>query len=590
MSRRMAAVVASASTEALRAAPLGREFRELELPEAHVVGPWKVRRPTRKAMLGDRFYVYGLEARLVPPIDWLQNPHGSRSWRYELQTLTWLKEALARHAGGSDVEVLAVARDVVLDWTKAHLPSEGEQSEFAWYDMAVGLRAPYIAYVLRACLAEATIEDAEAELLLGAAERHGAELVDGRKYAAGSNHGLFQDEGLYLLARLLPELPAAAAWRELALTRLMTTLKKTVSFEDGAHLEHSPAYQLAITDLVARLAGNVSELGDLLDRIRRTVAWQVRPGGAIAQLGDTDDLPAPRWARDTAASLRGMNVLFEAGQAFVREGESYLAVSAAHHGAMHKHSDDAGFVLVEDGRVLLGDAGRWGYYEEEPDRFYARSAAAHNVLTVDGRDFPWRGIEPYGSGLEAAGEGDGWYAILVRNPLLAQQGVEHRRAFLYRPGEVLIVVDVIRSDDEHEYARHFHLGPELEAKRDRRNRRIRIAGEGIAPTLADLSGGAKLELVRGSEDPHVGWAYPGDRERMAVWTATLRSRAEDTTFVSALAVEGDSLDLSELTIEAGRVEIESSRGRSTVFLNGPGGAVPKIGHRWARSSATPRSR
>jgi uncharacterized heparinase superfamily protein len=260
----------------IRSLGLSGEARRLELPQVQVVGPWAVRRPSRKAMLGHRFYVYGEPAELEPPIDWRQDPHGSRSWRYELHTLTWLKEALARHAAARDAEALAVARDVVLDWVRAHRGAEGgggaEQSEFAWYDMAVGLRAPYLACVLRACLAEEMLEDEDAELLLEAAERHGAELTDGRGYAADNNHGLFQDEGLYLLARLLPTLPAAPAWRELAATRLEATLAATVEPGEGAHLEHSAAYQLAIAELVARLAPQLPGLAPLLDRLRRTVA------------------------------------------------------------------------------------------------------------------------------------------------------------------------------------------------------------------------------------------------------------------------------------------------------------------------------
>lgn len=530
--------------EKLQSPTISRELRELELPEVQVVGPWRSRRPTRKAMLGGRFYVFGEVAELRPPIDWLQDPQGSRTWRYELHTLTWLKEALARHAAGGDVEMLALAREVVLDWSRAHLRGESEQSEFAWYDMAVGLRAPYVAYALRACLAEGMLGDEEAELLLEAAERHGAALADGANYAAGNNHGLFQDEGLYLLARLLPELPAAAAWRELALARMRATLEATVDFEEGAHLEHSPAYQLAILDLVGRLAGNVAELpelGELLGRMRRTAAWQVTPAGRIAQLGDSDDLPAPQWARDAAASLRGINALPAAGQAFVREGDSYLAVSAAYHGPAHKHSDETGFLLIENGQVVLGDPGRWGYYEDEPDRLYARSAAAHNVLTVDGRDFDWRGAEPYGSGLEAAGEGDGWYTIEVRNPLLAKQGVDHRRILSYRPGEALIVLDRVRSAEEHEYARHLHFGPGLSAVEADGEGRIELAGKGIEAIVEELGDSADLSLRQGDESPLLGWTYPGDRERTPVSSAILRRRAADATFVSAVTFGGEPI-------------------------------------------------
>jgi Heparinase II/III-like protein/Heparinase II/III N-terminus len=549
---------------------LVRDLRRLELSELRVVGPWKAWRSTRKAMLGGRFYVYGREARLAPPIDWLADPYKSRTWCYELHTLSWLKEALARHAKGGDVEVLAVARDVVLDWARAHMSSDGV-SEFAWYDMAVGLRAPYVGYVLRACLAEEMLSEDDAELLLETAERHGGELARGGNYSAGNNHGLFQDEGLYLLARLLPALPAAAAWRELAVYRLKTTLRETVSFEDGAHLEHSPAYQLAILDLVARLATNVSELPGLpglLDRMRRTVAWQTTPAGRMAQLGDTDDLPAPRWARATASSLRGMNALLDTGQAFVREGDGYLAVSAAYHSPAHKHSDDTGFILVEKGQVILGDAGRWGYYEDEPDRLYARSAAAHNILAVDGRDFGWREAEPYGSGLIAAGEGAGWYAIVVGNPLLRRQGVEHRRVLLYRPAQALVVVDDVRSSEEHEYVRRFHFGPEVEVEENGQGR-VGLVAPGTVATMTDLARDAETALDRGQDEPRSGWAYPGDRERTPAWTATLRSRAKSATYATTIALGGDAGHAKAATVESGLIGIEFSEGDPvTVTIDG----------------------
>jgi len=567
----MSAPLATAMPPQVDGTGMTAELRRLQLPEAHVVGPWRTRRPTRKAMLGGRFYVYGSEARLVPPIEWLQDPQESRTWRYELHTLSWLKEALARHAAGGDVEMLALARDVVLDWARSQLHAEGDgRSEFAWYDMAVGLRAPYVAYVLRACLAEESIGEEDAALLLEAAQRHGAFLADGANYAAANNHGLFQDEGLYLLARLLPALPAAGAWRELALTRIRATLAATVSFADGAHLEHSPAYQFAILDLVARLAANVAELpelGPLLDRMRRAATWQVTPAGRLAQLGDTDDLAAPAWARDTSRDLRGLHVLREAGQAFVREGGSYLAVSAAYHGPAHKHADDSGFLLVENGQIVLGDAGRWGYYEDEPDRLYARSAAAHNVLTVDGRDFDWRRAEPYGSGLELAEERDGWYMIVVRNPLLAAQGVEHRRRLLYRPAVALIVVDEVRAEEEHEYERRFHFGPEVRAERTG-DGRIDLSGKGLAATLTDLGGDTRLVLTQGRDEPRLGWTYPGDRKRTPVWSATLRSTAGDATLAAALTLSGEPIE--ELPAGVGGGALSRSKRSRLALQTTPG--------------------
>ena len=442
-------------------------LRVLGSPEPHLRGS------RRQAALDEvregRFTLLGREVTLVPPIDWQQDPHGSRSWIYQLQALIWLTPALLRYAATGEREALAIPLDVVLDWVSVHLDEPEQLSELTWNDMAVAQRAPTIAYVLRAALQEKMLQREQALPLLKACNQHGVELADSDKYAADHNHGLAQDEGLYLLAQQVPTLPAAQAWSEFAVRRLRRTLSATICESEGSHLEHSSEYQFAITRMVARLAETMSELPELsglLERMRRTTAWQIMPNGRLLQFGDTDDTTGDKWAAEAGSQLRGLEALPQSGYAFVRDGDSYLAVSAGYHSAAHKHADGTGFVLFEGGEVLLGDAGRWGYYEDEPDRIYARSAFAHNVLTVDEQDFDWRESDPYKSGLLAAGEGEGWYAILATNPLYARQGVAHRRLLLYRPGELLVVVDEVRAEEPHDYARRFHLGPGFEARLD----------------------------------------------------------------------------------------------------------------------------
>jgi hypothetical protein len=528
-------------------------------------------------------------AELKPPIDWRQDPHESRSWCYQLHALTWLTPTLLMYADTGERDALAVGIEAVLDWVAAHIDPPAEVSEFAWYDMAVSQRAPTIAYVLRAGLSEEMLDQEHATALLRACNRHGGELADNDKYVADHNHGLAQDEGLYLLARQIPMLPAAKAWSALATSRLRRTLSTTICEAEGSHLEHSAEYQLAITRMVSRLVDTVNELPglrELLDRLRETTAWHVLPSGRLAQLGDTDDAAADRWAVEAALQLRGLAVLPETGYSFVRDGDSYLAVSAAYHSSAHKHSDGTGFLLVEGGEVLLGDAGRWGYYEDEPDRQYARSAFAHNVLTVDEQDFGWRQSKPYKSGLLAAGEGKGWYAILATNPLLARQGVEHRRLLLYRPGELLVAIDDVRADEPHDYARRFHFGPAFEARLDEPGQ-MAVAGNGISATLADLDDGTKITLERGRDEPtRLGWTYPGDRERLPVWTATLRSRAADATLVAVFRLgdaEGPAVTQATLEAERAVVELDKSvvevrfppgQRQAEVQLTGGASAIP----------------
>jgi Heparinase II/III-like protein/Heparinase II/III N-terminus len=537
-------------------------IRSLGKPLPQLVGPSK-KLPSATAVRDLKLDIFGTETHLVPPLNWLQDPHGSRSWRYELHTFTWMKPLLLAHADDGNAEALIIARDLLKDWATTHMHGhDAEVSEFAWYDAAVGLRAPYVAYVLRACLIGNLLDDETAGLLLATAQRHGTELADATNYTAKSNHGLMQDEGLYLLALQLPPLPSSPEWSALAVRRLRETLWDTVSIAEGAHLEHSAAYQFAISNLVSRLAQNVGELpelNDLRERLRSTAAWQVTPAGRLVQLGDTDDRPAPKWAHEAASNLHGMNALFETGQVFVREGDSYLAVCAAHHSQWHKQADDTGFILFESGHIVLGDAGRWGYYEDEPDRLYARSAFSHNVLTVDGRDFDWRKTDPYGSGVDAVGEAEGWYVIATRNPLLARQGVDHHRILLYQPAQALIVLDQVHAEHQHEYTRYFHFGPELEAQLV--GDRVALTGTSIVATLADASEQTEIELCHGQDSPQrLGWAYPADRERVEVSTAVLRSCASTASLVAVLGLgtQPTTVTAVEVGSEHAAIELDES--------------------------------
>jgi hypothetical protein len=521
-------------------------LRSLGPPEPHLTGPFG-KAPSALGLRERRFEVYGRPTTLEAPIDWAQDPHESRSWRYQLHSLMWLKPILLAYAEADDRAALEAALEVVVDWITANGNGTAATAELAWYDMAVSHRALTIAYVLRACLSVDMIDRPGAHLLLGACNRHAAELADESKYSADHNHGLAQDEALYLLARQVPVLPAAAAWADLATRRLRQTLRTTISEREGGHLEHSTEYQFAIANMVDRIAETMpelEELPELLARLREHSAWHAMPNGRKAQLGDSDDRPAEGWAIGAAAAQRGMAAFLETGSAFVRDGDSYLASTAAYHSAAHKHADATGFVLVEEGELLLGDAGRWGYHEREPDRIYARSAFAHNVLTVDEQDFRWRQSEPYGSGLLAAAEERGWYAILAGNPLLAAQGVEHRRLLLYRPAETLVVIDEVKAEAEHDYARRFHFGPKIDVELDPEG--VVVArGERVEARLFDPSATSEVELDRGRDEPsRLGWTYPSDRQRLPVWTVTLRSRAADATLVAVLRLGGSPRDSS----------------------------------------------
>jgi hypothetical protein len=511
----------------------------------------------------------GTEFELRLPIDWTADPHLSRSWKYELHTLEFLDVLCQIYRDEGDPKPLRTACDVALDWMRQNGQGARGVSQFAWYDMAVAIRGPYIAYLLRAGARVGILTEAEAKEFLGSSLQHAAFLFDDDNYAHGHNHGLFQDEGLLLLASYLTFVPGARDWRARARERAIATIESTVDVRDGIHLEHSPAYHCNIVNLLRRLRRRDEklrqELTDLAQRMESNAGWLVTPSERLPPVGDTDPKPAREWAIRAATAATGICGFFDAGYGIARTRDAYLLLTAGYHSDAHKHADELSFVLEEKGVLLVNDAGRFTYDEEDPRRQHARSAPAHNGLIADGEPSSWKEAPPYGSGLEAVGSGAGWYAMQARNPLLLDGGIEHRRLLLYKPTVSLIVLDELTADREHSYTRFLHFGPELTCRQVEN----RVLFEGVARgSVRDWgSPESRVRLVRGQRTPHLqGWFYPAEREEAEAFALELETVASSAVLTTILSIGTPELRLEDVAIDDERVVIRLAAGSRHVAL------------------------
>lgn len=494
------------------------------------------------------------------------DPLGAHRFRQNLQKLRYLRPLLGAYQLRGDTEALRQAADLTLDWARANpLGGAGIPVE-AWIDKIVGDRVPTIAFTTRAAACEGLLSRAEARDLLASLRDHGAFLTDAGNYVP-DNHGLFADTGLFLLGDYLPFLRQSERWQRLALRRFKATL--TGRLANGIWLEHSTAYQFFVLGALEDLAGYAddSELDELVERMREAAAWLVMPDSDVTQFGSSNLVPVPDWALQSARELEGMRVFGDAGFATVSTGgdpreAGYLAVTAGFHNLVHKHADDLSFELYDSGHRVVTDT---GLYHKDPgeERDFILSASAHSVLAVDGQTFPIGApANAYGSGLVASGEGDGWWAIVGRNPLVAAQDVNHRRLFLYRPGTALVVVDRIRAPEAHTYSRFFQLGPDLELASDRGPRAVALRADGFSGELYDAPATAPTQRseVRGSEDPLQGWTSPDFREFLPRWTVQLDSQGSDVTHVATLGLEDSAPRAIEASWNGRRAQVRLSDG------------------------------
>jgi hypothetical protein len=524
----------------------------------------------RENLASDRYTVRGKDIELVLPIDWQMDPHDNLAWRFWFHTLQFLDVPLRIYEEEGDLDALAKARDVALDWVSGN-PIGGERTgDYAWFDMSAGIRAAFLGYIWRECRRRGLLEPEQESDLTTALRVHAQWLADEENYTPQTNHGLFEDAGLYVMGSYAAELAESAGWRNLAENRFLETLSRHVQFDEGVHKEHSPGYQIYIRDLVKLLyeqAGIGRErLGQLVERLDAAAGWMVLPDGNLVPFGDTDiQSVAPAFARE-AARGEGLVPYLRTGYVFVRRNDSYFGVTCSYHSYAHKHADELSWCLYEGGRLVIGEASRYGYRDEkDPARIYARASHGHNVLIVDDESFPWREQDPYGTGLLAAGEGDGWYAVLGCNPLL--DAVDHRRLLVYRPGELVLVLDEVRAEQEHTIDRRLHFGPELAATRTDAGIVAKADDEPVA-TLIEASGiPVEITLARGVEEPRMdGWTFPRDNTKVPSDAVTLRSRIASGLLVHGIALTPSIPKSVAARTEQGQmlIEIGGDQGTSEI--------------------------
>jgi uncharacterized heparinase superfamily protein len=255
-----------------------------------------------------------------------------------------------------------------------------------------------------------------------------------------------------------------------------------------------------------------------LARCLAALEWLRHPDGEIALLNDSAfgvanppaDLLGP-------VSAAGAFALRDTGYYGARTPAGhYVVCDAAPIGPDylpgHAHGDFFSFELSLAGRRVLGDAGVFGYEEDEMRRF-CRSTRAHNTVEVDGEDQCefWasfrvgrRGrprdvrFEPCGSGFRLEGWHDG-YRRLPGRP-------RHERRFRFDPAGVLLVRDRLEGGRPLAARSRLHLHPSCQIAELRERRalvrhpggefQVLFAGEGelsLEPSFHCPEFGTRLE-------------------------------------------------------------------------------------------------
>jgi len=473
-----------------------------------------------------------------------------------------LEDLLAAYSLGRNREYLQLCLRVALDWSVRYGngATSSNNTPFAWYDMAVGLRSYRLAYLLEAARAAQMLSAEDDSLLWQALQAHQAYLADDANIAFHNNHGYYQVAGQLAMGRRFSGqstlMAEAYAQGEMRLRRML----EQQFAADGVHREHSPDYHRMVYDTLSGLisSGLVEDQGllELSLRVEQALAWFVLPNRRLVNFGDSDYRSVSRTAEQAERKWRtaemrwqasagevgenpGMGLKrFEQGGYFVyrqpvagfSEQAAYLAQTAAFHSRTHKHADDLSFFWYDRGTEVLIDSGRYGYlgkteqhselwldghWYADPKRVYCESTRAHNCLEFDGKNYPRKGIKPYGVALGRSLELS-CGMVAMETECRHFKGNRHVRLLLLMPGQWLIVFDWFHDNQgsQHDVRQWFHLAEHwqletqnhgYQAVSDKTGQHLQIA--------ALLPGSAGSRTYRGESEPFMqGWWSPAERQ------------------------------------------------------------------------------
>jgi hypothetical protein len=461
-------------------------------------------------------------------------------------------------------EYLETAQVVARRWVAECL--HAERSAEIWSDHITALRALTLCQLWVDSKADAGAPPPLAGDLFSALERHAVKLAHPRFHRPEHNHGVTQAYALLALGVCLAPHPEAPEWIRLGRERIEAQMRDNVSPE-GAHLEHSPAYQLYVLLQfigAARFArANCMPLSaGFEERLRAMIlcsAHMLRPDGVLPALGDSntgspihvvpDDLV--EWAGEAVdafiyAVSRGAAgrapsasdaILPGGGSVFLRSGwapdtgaprGAFVTLRLATFPTAHIHRDVLSFELFAHGAELVVDTGGPGVY---PFRAWLKSTPAHNTVVVDGRDQaigPARLIRTQ----QAAG------GVLIDAEHGLYPGVRHRRVLVFRRSGAVLLLDHLQSTDPHVYTLLLHLAPALNPVPDGLGVQCRSAAGGTGLRVeALLDAGLELDVLRGGERPGQGWVQAGPALTLPSTVLQYRRRKGTVAFVTLLVPE-----------------------------------------------------
>lgn len=429
----------------------------------------------------------------IAQIDWdITFSESLGTFMLYLQALNPVSYLTQAYYINGDSKYLDIAQSIIEQWIQYKEERKSTDNPYLWYDHGTAIRSNNLIYFLLAYTGGGYDEEFYNKVI-SILNEHGEHLANEEEYFENHNHGIFQDQALIYLAYFLNN-KYSGDWISTAEFRIENQKEYAFS-QEMVHVENSPAYQMGVTELFYQVAEFLKSQGDdfgsqLYDDVSNSLefmAWATKPNGVLAEIGDTSSIEGKQktdYGMDKfgnehlvyAATLGDKGekpddlsaVYPKSGYYFGRNywgmedtdptAATWTMFKAGYLSKTHKHADDLSFMLYSKGYDIFVDPGWYNYMSGSKYRDYFVSAKSHNTLIVDGRTYSPTVENSYKTGIFSYNLGENWDEVTAYNNMYG--GVQIDRHFFYG-GDVIVLIDNIKSDSIHEYSQLFQLSEHM---------------------------------------------------------------------------------------------------------------------------------
>jgi hypothetical protein len=471
-------------------------------------------------------------------IDWFCKPGEDSEWTFAFSRHSFLLILAKAYALTGDERYSAHYARLVLGWIK-NVPLTEAAKNSTWRSIEAGLRCENwlkSMELIKDCKNLPSELFAEMDKCLRV---HAEYLVAAHgDFQRLSNWGVLQDRGLFLAGIYFAE----PRYIDLSLKRLSDNLRLQV-LPDGIHWEQSPQYHaevlqcfLTVTQSAMRSAIPLpKDFAETVHRMAKSLALWIKPNGHLLCQSDSDNVDARdvlvqaavlfndgelksladnnflegniwNMGADAIKQYQNMkavphtptSIAFpQSGNYILRNEKNYLHMHCGSLGSGHGHADLLHIDLFALGEDILIDSGRFTYVDSDLRRGL-KSPAAHNTITVDGKDFTvYKNSWDYSKiAMPVKGE----YFFAERYGFISgghlgylQDGVFVFRKVVQAAPDLFVIFDELYTEGSHSYTQYFHFNNQ--GKLSLNGNAVCYKGETAFAKLITLTPEAKLALT-----------------------------------------------------------------------------------------------